>query len=348
MHSQNKMVTLHLKGVSLEEVIQSLKLQTDYGFFYNIDSKDIKKMTNISVDVKNMALEDVLLQILKETNLTYSIVNDVVILNTRNSIVVNDSVRKNHVLVGRVMDMNKEPLPGVTVRLENTSMGTATNFEGVFSFRLPVEKGKLILSFVGFKTKGVEFKLPSDTLKIVLEEEVENVEEVVVTGYFNKAKESFTGSEVTIETEELKKVGALSIPRRVRGALPVRRRSASHDPLPIPVPVRRRKFALHAARRRGLRSARRRGALYVRPTLRRLTMRHEERLLEELRRELRGLSTTQALAYLLREGLLDLRRAEEAAIRRDVARRTARGEKKCYAMGETAYDYCCSYEKVPG
>ena len=211
LHSQNKMVTLHLKGVSLEEVIQSLKLQTDYGFFYNIDSKDIKKMTNISVNVKNMALEDVLLQILKGTNLTYSIVNDVVILNTRNSIVVNDSVRKNHVLVGRVMDMNKEPLPGVTVRLENTSMGTATNFEGVFSFRLPVEKGKLILSFVGFKTKGVEFKLPSDTLKIVLEEEVENVEEVVVTGYFNKAKESFTGSEVTIETEELKKVGALSI-----------------------------------------------------------------------------------------------------------------------------------------
>ena len=211
LHSQNKMVTLHLKGVSLEEVIQSLKLQTDYGFFYNIDSKDIKKMTNISVDVKNMALEDVLLQILKGTNLTYSIVNDVVILNTRNSIVVNDSVRKNHVLVGRVMDMNKEPLPGVTVRLENTSMGTATNFEGVFSFRLPVEKGKLILSFVGFKTKGVEFKLPSDTLKIVMEEEVENVEEVVVTGYFNKAKESFTGSEVTIETEELKKVGALSI-----------------------------------------------------------------------------------------------------------------------------------------
>ena len=67
-------------------------------------------------------------------------------------------------------------------------------------------------------------------------------------------------------------------------------------------------------------------------------MRHEERLLEELRRELRG----------LREGLLDLRRAEEAAIRRDVARRTARGEKKCHAMGETAYDYCCSYEKVRG
>lgn len=77
-------------------------------------------------------------------------------------------------------------------------------------------------------------------------------------------------------------------------------------------------------------------------------MRHEERLLEELRRDVRGLSAAQTLDYLLREGVLDLRRAEEVAIRRDVARRTARGEKKCYAMGETAYDYCCSYEKVRG
>lgn len=211
LHSQNKMVTLQLKGASLEEVIQSLKLQTDYGFFYNIDSKDVKDLTNISIDVKNMTLDEVLLRILKGTNLTYTIVNDVVILNARNAVMVNDSLRKDHVLVGRVMDMNKDPLPGVTVRLENSNVGTATNFEGIFTFRLPVVKGKVILSFVGFKTKEVEFKLPSDTLKIVMEEEVENVEEVVVTGYFNKAKESFTGSEVTIETEELKKVGALSM-----------------------------------------------------------------------------------------------------------------------------------------
>jgi len=211
LHSQNKMVTLQLKGASLEEVIQSLKLQTDYGFFYNIDSKDVKDLTNISIDVKNMTLDEVLLRILKGTNLTYTIVNDVVILNARNAVTVNDSLRKDQVLVGRVMDMNKDPLPGVTVRLENSNVGTATNFEGIFTFRLPVVKGKVILSFVGFKTKEVEFKLPSDTLKIVMEEEVENVEEVVVTGYFNKAKESFTGSEVTIETEELKKVGALSM-----------------------------------------------------------------------------------------------------------------------------------------
>ena len=77
-------------------------------------------------------------------------------------------------------------------------------------------------------------------------------------------------------------------------------------------------------------------------------MRHDERLLEELRRETLGFSTEQALSYLLHTGILDLRRVEEVAIRREVARRMACGEKKCYAMGETAYDYCCSYEKVRG
>lgn len=77
-------------------------------------------------------------------------------------------------------------------------------------------------------------------------------------------------------------------------------------------------------------------------------MTRNQRLMEELHREMRGLTAMQALEYLLCEGILDLRRAEEASIRREVARRMARGEKKCYAMGETAYDYCCSYEKVRG
>ena len=77
-------------------------------------------------------------------------------------------------------------------------------------------------------------------------------------------------------------------------------------------------------------------------------MTHRERLIGELRRGLRGLTAQQLLDRLLDEGMLDLRRVEEAAIRREVTRRIACGEAKCYAMGETAYDYCCSYEKVRG
>ncbi|WP_300749228.1 hypothetical protein [uncultured Alistipes sp.] len=75
---------------------------------------------------------------------------------------------------------------------------------------------------------------------------------------------------------------------------------------------------------------------------------HRQRLLDELRLAVRGLSAPKLLDYLLLEGIIDERKLEERAIRQEVARRMAQGQKKCYAMGETAHEYCCSYEKVRG
>ena len=200
-----KKISLDFEKASMLEIIQELRQQTGYKFFFN--HNELKKVKDVSVKFVDEELEQVLDVLLGKVNLSYRIEQGVIIIVPGE---VKNEEREVRI-IGKVTDERKQPLPGVTVRLENTNMGTATNFDGVFSFRLPVMNGRLILSFVGYKTKEVEFKLPSDTLKIVLEEEVENVEEVVVTGYFNKAKESFTGSEVTIESEELKKVGALSI-----------------------------------------------------------------------------------------------------------------------------------------
>ena len=151
LYSQNKAVTLCMKGATLEEVIQALKFQTDYGFFYDAGSKEIKQARGININVANMLLEDVLQQVLKETNLTYSIVNDVVIINAKNQTVSQDPVSKEYVLTGRVVDAKNVPLPGVTVRLENTNLGTATDVNGLFTFRLPIKQGCLICSFVGFE-----------------------------------------------------------------------------------------------------------------------------------------------------------------------------------------------------
>lgn len=75
---------------------------------------------------------------------------------------------------------------------------------------------------------------------------------------------------------------------------------------------------------------------------------HRQRLLDELRLAVRGLSAPKLLDYLLLEGIINERKLEERAIRQEVARRMAQGQKKCYAMGETAHEYCCSYEKVRG
>lgn len=101
LYSQTKTVSIKMERGSLEEIIQVLKRQTEYGFFYNIDNEAIKNVKNISIDMTDVRLEDVLQQILKGTNLTYSIINDVVIINSKIQKTIKDSVQEN-LLIGKV------------------------------------------------------------------------------------------------------------------------------------------------------------------------------------------------------------------------------------------------------
>ena len=68
-----------------------------------------------------------------------------------------DSNRKSFRVKGFVYDTQKQPLPGVTVKVVGVAVGTATNEKGWFAIDLPMQKGALEFSFVGFKKKVVEF-----------------------------------------------------------------------------------------------------------------------------------------------------------------------------------------------
>ena len=97
--------------------------------------------------------------------------------------------------------------------MKGTQIGSVTDFDGRFNFELPKQDSLvLVFSFIGYKQQEVRVK-SNDTkpLSIVMLEDITEMDEVVVTGIYQRKKESFTGSEVTIETEEFKKVGALSI-----------------------------------------------------------------------------------------------------------------------------------------
>ena len=74
LYSQTKLVSLQMKNATLEEVIHALKQQTEIGFFYNIDHEEIKKVKDITLDVKDVHLKDVLASVLKGTKLEYSII----------------------------------------------------------------------------------------------------------------------------------------------------------------------------------------------------------------------------------------------------------------------------------
>lgn len=215
--SQNKMVTLQMRGATLEEVIQSLKIQTDFGFFYNIDNAEIKKIRDVNIDMRDVPLEDVLNQVLKGTGLTYTVLNNVVIIKLKEG--KEPDEKKLVTIRGKVVDKDSLPIPGVTVKVVGTTQGVATNSNGVFMLQLPSIKYALEFSFVGYKTVVYPLKNEKE-FTIKMEEEVSKIEEVVVNGFFTQKTNSYTGSVTSVKGEDLLKVSPNNILKALAFTVP--------------------------------------------------------------------------------------------------------------------------------
>lgn len=195
----NKKVTLDFKDAPIINVLLEIQKQTEASFAY--EKLQIEQLKPVTIHVKDRTLEETLKTLLEGTGYTYKIADNVIaIIKDQEKGKISDSM----VVSGRVVDEQEIPLPGVTVRIIGTSMGTATNANGEFSIDLPVKKGRLEFSFVGFKKQQVAFSENENFLQITMQEDVLEIDEVVVTGIFNKPKESFTGSVTSVTKEDLK------------------------------------------------------------------------------------------------------------------------------------------------
>lgn len=197
-YSQNARFTLALENVALTDVFSTIRKSSEFTFIYNMD--DVRNIRVKSINVHEATIQEILDEVLRNTGFVYQIEDYVIVIQPQETKEEKKSVR----LKGWVRDKKKEPLPGVTVRMVGVSLGTATNAQGWFAIDLPVTKGEVEFSFVGYKKQKIAFTEKTDTLRIVLEEDLQQVEEVVVTGIFNKPKESFTGAVTSVTKEDLK------------------------------------------------------------------------------------------------------------------------------------------------
>lgn len=112
-------------------------------------------------------------------------------------------------ITGKVTDASSgEPLPGATIAVKGTSIGTITNFDGNFSLDIPSDAQTLVFSFVGMKNLEVELGSLTN-FNIALENQLFNVEEVVVIGYGTVKKEDATGAVTAIGSNDFNK-GAIT------------------------------------------------------------------------------------------------------------------------------------------
>ena len=120
---------------------------------------------------------------------------------------------------GKVLDKSGRPLPGVTVVVKGTAIGTVTDNEGNFSLSVPSNAGTLQFSFVGMKTQEIPIGNQTN-FSVSMEEEAIGLEEVVAVGYGVQKKATLSGSVTNVEGEELVKSPVTNVSQTMAGRLP--------------------------------------------------------------------------------------------------------------------------------
>lgn len=199
-------LSIELKDATLENFIDVIKEKCQVGFIY--DYNQVKEIGGITVSAQNETLETVLEQALKGTNFTAIIEKNTIILH-RNTL---PQVKtETQAVRGKIVDKNGDVLPGVTVVIKGTTIGTVSNDKGEFQLTLPDPIGKVLcFSFVGMTPQEVKINR-MEPLKVVMEEMMAEMEEAVVTGIYTRKKESFTGSAQTYTNKELKMTGQINV-----------------------------------------------------------------------------------------------------------------------------------------
>lgn len=203
--AQKEIITFPDRNLSVERIFDVISSQLKYDVFYSEDELNIKKEVVLPHLV--MGIEEVLREVLGN-KFSYNIVDKMIVIQPQKQEV---SQPKMVSITGVVKDVTGSQLPGVTVVIKGTTVGTATDQEGKFKLDIP-ESGKitLLFSFIGMETKEITWK-GEPSLNVVLQEEAANLEEVVVTGYFQRKSESFTGSASTYRADALKMVGKQNV-----------------------------------------------------------------------------------------------------------------------------------------
>lgn len=203
------------QSVKLKEQSQTLKgifeqVETQTGKFTLFSNNELNVNRPVKLSRQDFTLEELYREILRGTNLEFEITKQYVVIRPAVT-VAKDSVRKMVTYKGVVLDSKGEALPGVTVLLKGTSRGVTTNVDGEFEISIPEAKDNvLVFSFMGMKAREIALK-DTKPLKVTLEEDVNEMDEVVVNGLFTQNRNSYTGSVTTIKSEDIMKVSQTNL-----------------------------------------------------------------------------------------------------------------------------------------
>lgn len=214
--SQNAKIVIDAdKTISVDEVFDIIKQQTDYRFVYK--SNLFKDFPEVHLKKGIIKANKLLQQSLSSGDFNLVFTDEkTILIKEKTAKISNDYMQQS--ITGKVTNEKGIPIPGVNISEKGSTKGVSSDFDGNYS--ITSSKGKtLVFSYIGMQTSEVVI---GDNLKInvVLKMDSQSLEEIVLVGYGSQKRKDITGSVSKINVQEINKSNSVSIDNALVGRAP--------------------------------------------------------------------------------------------------------------------------------
>lgn len=200
--NESARLTIVARNELFRNVLKQIEQEAQVHFMY--EESIIPKGKRISINATNLPLSSVLNDLCVQTNLSYEVKKEYILLTQRSAKAeIRQDNKAQFTITGIVSDEQGLSLPGATVRINGQDKGTITDVDGKYSIKVS-EGDILIYSYVGMKLFRSVVK-NNKPINVTLYQNTEDLGEVVVTGYQTISKERATGSYNILKKEQLEK-----------------------------------------------------------------------------------------------------------------------------------------------
>lgn len=204
-------VTLSMRDASVEDFANEVAKQT--GLSIKFTDKDVKTFKGITLDVRDQSVSSLLLNLSNQFPLSYNIEGNTITFAKK------DVTQRKGSIRGQVTDVNGDPLVGAIIRVDGINGGFVTDINGEYEVKTDKKEVHLTVAYIGYKSVNKNVKNGA-TANITLHEDSKEMQEVVVTGYQTKNKNSFTGAQVAVTRDQLMNVGTKNVLKSIASFVP--------------------------------------------------------------------------------------------------------------------------------
>jgi len=213
--SYSQTVSLNMEKVTLKEVLSKIEDKSGCNFMYSEKFVDVTR--TVSINVENKKVEDVLSSLFAGSDIRFERKDRLIIL-TNDANIGTSVLQQQNSISGQVSDTSGGSLPGVSVVVKGTTIGTITDADGNYTLANVPSNATIIFSFVGLKPQEIKVDGKSK-INVTLVEETIGLDEVVAVGYGTQSKRAVTGSIQSVGSDALSDMPVTTVAQKLQGKL---------------------------------------------------------------------------------------------------------------------------------